>query len=178
MPLKHRAGNYCRIYRWGGSAMHAADAVSFGTDAGSVRHVPPRREATATRRPTVIARTMHTSNGWRQDSINYAAGARRAPCRRAARRDNRRVRSERTTTGSTPANKTRDATDVERVAITLGRQRSLIAMVITTYHNYVLSNGMEVVGGTFLLVFTAVIFLIAVALFPYASKMKKRGVLT
>ena len=54
---------------------------------------------------------------------------------------------------------------------------SVIGMVITMIHNYGFSNGMEVVGDAFALCFTAVIFLIAVALFLYASRMKKRGVL-
>lgn len=41
---------------------------------------------------------------------------------------------------------------------------SLIAMVITAIHNYVLSNGLEVIGDTFSLVFTAIIFLVALGL--------------
>ena len=36
---------------------------------------------------------------------------------------------------------------------------SLICMVITSFQNYILSNGMEVMGDTFSLIFTAVIFL-------------------
>lgn len=51
------------------------------------------------------------------------------------------------------------------------------AMVITSFHNYVLSNGLEVVGDPFSLVFTAVIFLIALALFLYARAMQKRRIL-
>lgn len=54
---------------------------------------------------------------------------------------------------------------------------SLVAMVITTFHNYFLSNGMEVVGDAFSLIFTATIFLIALALFLYARAMHKRNVL-
>ena len=54
---------------------------------------------------------------------------------------------------------------------------SLVAMVITTLQNYVFSTGMESVGDTFSLVFTAVIFLSSVALFVYARAMHKRGVL-
>ena len=53
---------------------------------------------------------------------------------------------------------------------------SFIAMVITTFHNYVLSNGLEVLGG-FALGFSAVIFVIALALYVYAWAMRKRGVL-
>ncbi len=52
---------------------------------------------------------------------------------------------------------------------------SLLAMVLTTIYQYVLSNGLEVVGDPFSLAFTAVIFLIAVALFFYARAMQKRG---
>jgi hypothetical protein len=55
---------------------------------------------------------------------------------------------------------------------------SLVAMVITTFHNYVLSNGMEVVGDAFSLAFTAVIFLFALGLLLYAREMSKRGVLS
>ena len=54
---------------------------------------------------------------------------------------------------------------------------SIVAMVITTIQNYVLSNGMEVVGDPFALAFTIVIFAVAVALYVYARAMQKRGVL-
>ena len=54
---------------------------------------------------------------------------------------------------------------------------SFIAMLITTIHNYGLSNGMEVIGDTFSLVFSAVIFVVALALFFYARSMKQQGVL-
>jgi len=54
---------------------------------------------------------------------------------------------------------------------------SLIAMVVTTFQNYVLSNGMEVVGDTFSLGFTAAIFIIALALFMYARAMQKQKIL-
>jgi len=54
---------------------------------------------------------------------------------------------------------------------------SLIAMVSTTFHNYVLSNGMEFMGDAFSLGFTAAIFLIALALFLYARAMQKRKIL-
>lgn len=54
---------------------------------------------------------------------------------------------------------------------------SLVAMMITTFHNYFLSNGMEVSGDAFSLIFTAAIFLIALALFLYARAMHKRNVL-
>ena len=54
---------------------------------------------------------------------------------------------------------------------------SLAGLVITTFHNYVLSNGLEIFPDTFSRVFTAVIFAIAVALFFYARAMRERGVL-
>lgn len=55
---------------------------------------------------------------------------------------------------------------------------SLIAMAITAIHNYAFSNGFEVVGDLFLILFTGVIFVVAVILFRYAHAMQKRGVLT
>ena len=54
---------------------------------------------------------------------------------------------------------------------------SFVAMAITAFHNYVLSNGMEVVGDAFSLGFSALIFLVALALFLYARTMQKQGVL-
>jgi len=54
---------------------------------------------------------------------------------------------------------------------------SLIAMVITTIHNYALSNGLEVIGDTFSLVFSAAIFLVSLGLYLYSRAMKQRGVL-
>ena len=54
---------------------------------------------------------------------------------------------------------------------------SLIALVITAFHNYILSNGMEVMGDPFSLTFTAAIFVIAVALFYYSRAMDKRKIL-
>jgi hypothetical protein len=55
---------------------------------------------------------------------------------------------------------------------------SLLAMVVTTFHNYVLSDGFEHMGDPFSLIFTAVIFVVAVLLYGYASNMVRRGVLT
>lgn len=54
---------------------------------------------------------------------------------------------------------------------------SFLAMAVTAFHNYVLSNGMEVVGDTFSLVFTAIIFLVGLGLYLYAKKMYSNGVL-
>jgi hypothetical protein len=54
---------------------------------------------------------------------------------------------------------------------------SLLAVVVTTFHNYLLSNGMAIMGDAFSLGFTAVIFLFALGLFLYARAMQKRSVL-
>ena len=54
---------------------------------------------------------------------------------------------------------------------------SVLSMVITTIYNYGLSDGMEVVGDAFSLVFTAVIFLVALGLWLYARAMRARGVI-
>ena len=54
---------------------------------------------------------------------------------------------------------------------------SFIAMVLTSIHNFFLSNGMEVMGGA-AIGFSAVIFLIALGLWLYSRAMQARGVLT
>lgn len=54
---------------------------------------------------------------------------------------------------------------------------SLVCMVITTIHNYFLSNGLEIMGGAGPLAFSAVIFLVSVGLFIYARAMCNRRVL-
>ena len=54
---------------------------------------------------------------------------------------------------------------------------SLISMVATTIHNYGFSNGLEVMGDAFSLVFTAVIFIFIVVFYLYSTMMAKRGVL-
>ena len=54
---------------------------------------------------------------------------------------------------------------------------SLLAMVITAFQNYILSNGMQVIGDTFSLAFTAVIFIVAVGLYWYSRAMLRRGTL-
>ena len=54
---------------------------------------------------------------------------------------------------------------------------SLVGMLATAFHNYVLSNGMEVYGDTFSLVFTAIIFVIALGLYLYSRAMQRQGVL-
>ncbi len=54
---------------------------------------------------------------------------------------------------------------------------SLIAMSLTAFQNYALSNGMEIMGDPFALGFTAAIFLISLALFLYARAMQQRKIL-
>jgi len=54
---------------------------------------------------------------------------------------------------------------------------SFLAMVVTAFQNYGLSNGMEVVGDMFSLVFTALIFLVGLGLYLYSKAMHSKGVL-
>ena len=54
---------------------------------------------------------------------------------------------------------------------------SVLGVVTTTFHNYVLADGMAVAGDPFSLVLTAVIFIVALGLFLYASIIRTRGVL-
>jgi len=54
---------------------------------------------------------------------------------------------------------------------------SLSCFVISVIYNYGISNGLDVVGDTFNLIFTAVIFVLALAFFLYARWMRDRGVL-
>ncbi|HET7201766.1 MAG TPA: hypothetical protein VFI92_00210 [Steroidobacteraceae bacterium] len=54
---------------------------------------------------------------------------------------------------------------------------SFLAMVLTTFYSYVLSNGMELFGGAGSHVFSALIFVVALGLYLYARHLRKRGVL-
>jgi hypothetical protein len=54
---------------------------------------------------------------------------------------------------------------------------SFLAMLVTTIHNYFISDGLDVMGGVGPILFSAVIFLIALGLFLYARAMRRRGVL-
>jgi hypothetical protein len=54
---------------------------------------------------------------------------------------------------------------------------SLGAMVITTVHNYVLSDGLQIMEGPGPLLFSVAIFLVAVGLLLYARAMARRRVL-
>jgi len=54
---------------------------------------------------------------------------------------------------------------------------SFLCMVVTSIHNFFLSNGLEVMGGLVPMVFTFLIFVFALGLFLYARAMRNRGVL-
>jgi len=54
---------------------------------------------------------------------------------------------------------------------------SVLGVITTTFHNYVLADGMTVAGDPFSLIVTAVILIVALGLFLYASIMRTRGVL-
>jgi hypothetical protein len=54
---------------------------------------------------------------------------------------------------------------------------SFLAMIITSIYNFLLSDGLEIMGGTGPLVFTALIFLVALGLWLYARAMARSGVL-
>lgn len=54
---------------------------------------------------------------------------------------------------------------------------SLAAMVVTTVYNYGLSDGWRIAGGAGPLVFSVLIFAVAVALLLYARAMARRAVL-
>ena len=53
----------------------------------------------------------------------------------------------------------------------------LVALAVTFFHNFVLSDGLKVMGGAGALIFTAVIVIVAVLLWVYARAMARRGVL-
>jgi hypothetical protein len=54
---------------------------------------------------------------------------------------------------------------------------SLVAMILTSFHNFVLTNGLEVMGGVLPLAFSALVFVVAIGLWYYARTMARRGVL-
>ena len=55
---------------------------------------------------------------------------------------------------------------------------SFVCMVLTSIYNFVLSDGMKVMGGVGSLIFSAVIFVIGLLLLVYARSMRKRGMLS
>ena len=54
---------------------------------------------------------------------------------------------------------------------------SFVSMVITTIYNFLLSDGLEVMGGAGPLAFTAMIFIFGLGFWMYARAMVQRGVL-
>lgn len=54
---------------------------------------------------------------------------------------------------------------------------SFVAMVLTTIYNFVLSDGLEVMGGAGPLAFSALIFIVACALVWYSKRMVDQRVL-
>lgn len=54
---------------------------------------------------------------------------------------------------------------------------SVVSGVLTTIHYFLFSDGLEFGGDPFSLVFSALIFIVAVALFLYARTMNQRGAL-
>jgi hypothetical protein len=54
---------------------------------------------------------------------------------------------------------------------------SFAAMVVTTIHNFVLTDGMRIMGGAGVAAFSAAIFLIALGLVVYSRAMRAKGVL-
>jgi hypothetical protein len=55
---------------------------------------------------------------------------------------------------------------------------SLAGLVVTTGYRYGMSNGLEVAGEPFQLGFAAAIFVVTIALYLYARKMREEEVLT
>ncbi len=54
---------------------------------------------------------------------------------------------------------------------------SFLGMLTSTFHNFLLADGMAVMGDVGSLVFSAVIFLIALALLLYSKSMRAQGIL-
>jgi hypothetical protein len=54
---------------------------------------------------------------------------------------------------------------------------SLVTMLVTFFHNFVLTDGIAVMGGAEGLVFAAVIVVVGVALLAYARSLARKGVL-
>lgn len=54
---------------------------------------------------------------------------------------------------------------------------AFLAMLLTTLHNFVFADGLKIMGGTGPLVFSGVIFVVALLLVLYAQSMRRRRVL-
>lgn len=55
---------------------------------------------------------------------------------------------------------------------------SFICIILTSIHNYALSNGLKIMGGAEALAFSAVIVVVGALLLFYARSMCRRGVLS
>ena len=53
----------------------------------------------------------------------------------------------------------------------------LVAMAVTFLHNFVLTDGLKIMGGIGPVIFTGVIVIVGVLLYVYARAMARRGVL-
>jgi len=54
---------------------------------------------------------------------------------------------------------------------------SLAGLVLTMFQNYVLSNGLEVMGDPVSLLFAGLVLVVAIALVAYAFMLSRRGIL-
>jgi hypothetical protein len=54
---------------------------------------------------------------------------------------------------------------------------SFLSLLVTMIHNYMLSPGLEVMGGSGPIIFSLVIAVVAILLYVYARGMQSRGVL-
>ncbi|MBA2653288.1 MAG: hypothetical protein H0U73_13645 [Tatlockia sp.] len=54
---------------------------------------------------------------------------------------------------------------------------SFVGILLTTFNNFVLSKGMEVIGDTTSLVFTSLIILVALGFYLYSVNMQRKGIL-
>ncbi len=52
---------------------------------------------------------------------------------------------------------------------------SIVGIVITSLHNFVLTNGLEIMGSARALTITAMIYLVAIALYFYARLAQQKG---
>lgn len=64
----------------------------------------------------------------------------------------------------------------KRVAVPLFLA-AFVATVLTTIYNYVLSDGMKIMGGTGALIFCAIILIAGLLVWLYARAMRRKGVL-
>ena len=65
----------------------------------------------------------------------------------------------------------------KRLAVTVFAV-SIVCMFISMFHNYVLSNGFEIMGGAAPIAMTAVIVVVSLGLWYYAKKQAEAGVLS